>query len=125
MEIEPVAPDRRLLVQGYRAGGFSIAGMRHDGAIVLTPEHARPWHGASPDAIDASGLGSLRTAEPPVDLLIIGTGARFRPLSPAVTAELRSWGIVVEAMATPSACRTYNVLVADGRRVAAALLPMP
>jgi uncharacterized protein len=125
VELEPVPPLGRLLVQAYGPGGFTIAGRRHDGAVLLNPESVLPWRLASPDALDAIGLGSLRNAEPPVDLLIFGTAASFWLLPQALRAELRGWGIAAEAMTTPAACRTYNVLAGEGRRVAAALLPMP
>ncbi|MFO1050564.1 MAG: Mth938-like domain-containing protein, partial [Geminicoccaceae bacterium] len=55
-------------------------------------------------------------------ILVVGCGAKFVILSPALHQSVRAWGPVVEAMATPAACRTYNILLAEGRRVAAALI---
>ena len=60
-----------------------------------------------------------------IDILLVGTGARFAMVPPALRQAVRAWGPVVGSMATPSACRTYNVLLAEGRRVAAALLALP
>ena len=60
-----------------------------------------------------------------VEVLIIGTGNTFELVEPALRIALRQKGIGVEAMTTPAACRTFNVLLTEGRKVAAALLPMP
>jgi uncharacterized protein len=125
MEIEPLAPEGTLLVQGYRPGGFTIAGRRHAGGIIITPERVLPWPVAAAAEITAASLEPLRSADTPVDLLIVGMGARFTLLPPQLRAELRGWGIAAETMATPAACRTYNVLAIESRRVAAALLAMP
>jgi uncharacterized protein len=125
MQIEPVTGEGLLLVQSYRPGGFTIAGARHQGAVLVTPERVAAWAVASVEDITAASLEALRAAEPPIDLLILGMGAGFRLLAPALKAELRGWGIASEAMATPAACRTYNLLALEGRRVAAALIAMP
>jgi uncharacterized protein len=58
-----------------------------------------------------------------VELLLLGLGRRMAPVAPALRAALKAHGIAVEAMDTGAACRTYNLLVAEDRRVAAALLP--
>jgi len=58
-----------------------------------------------------------------VDVLLLGLGARVRPIPPEVRSALKQAGIVIEAMDTGAACRTYSVLLAEDRRVAAALLP--
>lgn len=125
MEIEPVAAEGRLLVQAYRPGGFTITGVRHAGSLLVTPERVLPWPVAAPGEIALATLEALRTLEPRVDLVILGTGAGFLLLPPPLRAGLRAWRMAAEAMATPAACRTYNVLALEGRRVAAALLAMP
>ena len=75
--------------------------------------------------LDLVGLEPVRLAQPMPDILIVGTGADFALFPPALRQAIRAWGPVVEAMATPAACRTYNVLLAEERRVAAALIALP
>ncbi|HEX6011094.1 MAG TPA: Mth938-like domain-containing protein [Geminicoccaceae bacterium] len=75
--------------------------------------------------LDLGRLEPVRAAEPVPDILVVGTGAGFVPFPPELRRAIRAWGVVVEAMATPAACRTYNVLLAEERRVAAALVALP
>jgi uncharacterized protein len=123
-QVPHFAPDQQVL-QGYRAGGFTVSGVRYGGSILVFPDRTLPWsvHGLA--EIDLAGLDALRTARPTPDILIVGTGAEFALFPPALRQAIRAWGPVVEAMATPAACRTYNVLLAEERRVAAALMALP
>lgn len=119
-----LAPDLQV-VQGYRPGGFTISGVRYGGSLLVFPERVMPWAPASPGTIDLVSLDAVRTAEPLPDLLVIGMGPGFVPFPAELRQAVRTWGVVIEAMATPAACRTYNLLVAEGRRVAAALIALP
>ena len=67
-------------------------------------------------------LGPIREVEPPAEILLIGVGERPMLLPPALRVALKAWGLAVEAMPTSAACRTFNVLLAEERRVVAALL---
>lgn len=120
----PSVPEGRPLVQRYRVGGFTIGGVALTGSVLILPDRAVGWAAAAMDEVTLDGLAALRTAEPPVELLLLGTGPAFALAPLALREGLRGWGIVVETMATPAACRTYNLLVAEGRRVAAALLAL-
>lgn len=120
----PSVPEGRLLVQRYRVGGFTIGGVTLTGSVLVLPDRAVGWAAGAMDEVTLDGLAALRTAAPPVELLLLGTGPAFALAPVALREGLRGWGIVVETMATPAACRTYNVLVAEGRRVAAALLAL-
>ncbi len=106
----------RLPIEGYGPGFFRIGGVVHEGPLALLPDGPRPWPG-----LDDMSL-FLDRAEA-FDTLIIGTGAAFE-LLPEIRARLETAGIGVEAMTTGSACRSYNVLLAEARRVAAALVPI-
>jgi uncharacterized protein len=118
------APDLQL-IQSCRPGGFTVSLVHWQGSILIRPEATRSWPVAGIDGLAAETLEALREGEPAVELLLIGTGERMALVAPAVRRTLRQWGIVAETMTTPAACRTYNVLVAEGRRVAAALMAMP
>jgi uncharacterized protein len=122
MEITPVVPAGRQLIQAYREGGFTVAGTRHDGSLLVLPERTLAWSVEDLSALTVESVAPITVAEPAVEILILGCGPRFA-LAPAVLRDaLRGHGIAVEAMATPAACRTYNVLLAEDRRVAAALI---
>ena len=111
----------RLPIDGYGPGGFRVAGAVHRGPLALLPEGVVAWAGL-PD------LGPFLERVAEFDVLLVGMGARMAAaaggLRRRARAALEAAGAGVEVMATPSACRTYNVLLAEGRRVAAALMPV-
>ena len=104
-------------VEGYGPGFFRVGGAIHNGALALLPAGPAPWAGLA----DPAPLLEQAAA---IDVLLIGMGAEIRPLDRDLRAALEAAGMGVEIMATPPACRTYNVLLGEGRRVAAALLPV-
>jgi uncharacterized protein len=118
------APPARQLIQGYAAGGFRIAGVRHEGSVLVLPERTLAWPVAAPEQVTAKSLAPIAAAEPAVEILLFGLGPRFAMAAPELRAALRATGIVVEAMDTAAACRTYNLLVSEDRRVAAALIAL-
>jgi len=120
MDITRVAAAGRLLVQSYGAGAFKVAGARHQGSILLFPDKILPWSVAAMADVTADSLRPVADADPPVDVLIIGCGARHGRLAPSLSEALG--GVAVDVMATGPACRTYNVLAGEDRRVAAALI---
>jgi uncharacterized protein len=122
MEVTPVVPAGRQLIQAYREGGFTVAGTRHEGSLLVMPERTLPWRVDTLSAITVDSMAPITQADPPVELLILGCGSKFALAPERLREALRAHGIVVEAMATPAACRTYNVLLAEDRRVAAALI---
>ena len=104
-------------VEGYGPGFFRIAGKVVEGPVLLMPDGVTGWGGfddADPLVTRARGL----------DVLFVGTGPEVAHLPPALRAMLEDAGLGVEAMASPAACRTYNVLLSEGRRIGAALLPV-
>lgn len=109
-------------MQAYGAGGFTVSGVAYRGSILILPDRTLAWSATAPGQVSADSLAALRAAAMPVDLLIMGMGSGFMLLPPALRSELKGWGIVAESMGTPAACRTYNVLAMEGRRVAAALV---
>ena len=105
-------------IDGYAPGFFRIGGKVVEGAVLLLPG-AAPVGWAGP-----ADLREILAAADRLDVLFVGTGAEVAPLDAAVRTALEDAGIGVEIMATPTACRTFNVLLAEGRRIGAALLPV-
>jgi uncharacterized protein len=110
-------------IDAYGAGGFSFAGMSHRGSILVLPSGIYAWGVSDPANINAASLAPLfEEPEGIVEHLLVGTGESFVPLAPALRKALRARGIVGEPMATGAAARTYNILLGEKRRVAAALI---
>ena len=124
MDLTPAVPAGRQLIEGYRPGGFRIAGVQHAGSVLVLPGRTVGWPVGAPEEITAASLAPITASEPSVELLIIGLGPRFGPVAAELRAALRRHGIRIEAMATDAACRTYNVLLTEDRRVAAALIAL-
>ncbi|MEZ5862426.1 MAG: Mth938-like domain-containing protein [Geminicoccaceae bacterium] len=115
-------PTGRLGVTGYRPGGFRIGTQWYNGHVLLLPQGVTAWPVQAGDAFTLDSLGPIREVEPPAEILLIGVGERPMLLPPALRVALKAWGLAVEAMPTSAACRTFNVLLAEERRVVAALL---
>lgn len=115
-----------LVVASYRGGAFNVSGTRHAGSIILLRDQVLPWGVADLAAIDAAALAeTVATSGAAVELLLIGCGTRLVPVAPDLRRALKARGIAVEPMDTGAACRTFNVLTAEERRVAAALIAVP
>lgn len=109
-------------IDAYGGGGFRFGGARHEGSILILPQSAVPWPIADIESLTLSVLAPVLEQSAVVDLLLVGTGAKLHPIPNDVRAALREEGLGVELMDTGAACRTFNVLLAEERRIAAALI---
>lgn len=126
MELQPAPIGARPFVRAYGPGGFTIGARRLEGSVLLLPERVERWAPADPQALVGEDFRLLQPlGGGAVSLLVLGLGACSRPVSRALLATLRGWGIAVEAAATPAACRIWNLVLAEERRAAAALLALP
>jgi uncharacterized protein len=123
MDITPLIPKGRQVIEAYGDGGFRVSGQRYEGAIIVLPHDCIAWSFTGEPA-DFATLLSIREKWN-VALLLLGTGASIRPVAKDVRMRLQQAGLSIEPMDTGAACRTYNVLIAEGRNVAAALIPIP
>lgn len=112
----------RPLVQGYGDGAFRVSGRRYQGSVLLLPDRTEAWSAVDMAGVTLKALQPLIEFEPAIELLIIGCGASLTPAPVTLREVFRSKGIGVETMDTGAACRTYNVLAAEDRRVGAALI---
>lgn len=124
MDVTPLIPEGRQIIQGYSAGGFRVSGSSYDGSIIVTPTQTSAWAAKDFAALTESDFDSLAAQADDIDVVLLGTGGKFEFFPPQLRAALRNKGLSVDAMDTGAACRTYNVLMAEGRRVVAALLPL-
>jgi len=125
MEINPLRAGERLTVEGYGAGTFKVAGGEVTGSMLIRAERFDPWPVDDATALDDAAIAPLTALAGEIDVLLLGTGDRLVSPGPDVRRRLREAGVGVEIMTTPAACRTYNLLVAEARRVAAAVVAMP
>jgi uncharacterized protein len=105
---------------GYGEGYVQVNGERHETSLVVLPEQVLDWEPASFDALAEASFARLAALGP--ELVLLGTGNRLRFPHPRLTAPLARAGIGLEVMDVQAACRTYNILVAEERVVAAALV---
>ena len=104
-------------VEGYGPGFFRIGGGLHQGPLLAAGATIEKWSGLE----DRDPLLALAGS---IDVLFIGMGQEIRHIPAHLRTALEEAGVGVEVMNTPSACRTYNVVLTEGRRVALAALPV-
>lgn len=117
-------PAQKQLIQGYREGGFTIAGVRHAGSVLILPERTLAWEVTQMADLGVASLVPILDAEPAVEILVLGCGPRSALVSADLRGALRARGVTAEPMDTRAACRTFNLLLAEDRRVAAALIAL-
>ncbi|MEO3430287.1 Mth938-like domain-containing protein [Pelagibius sp. CAU 1746] len=122
MDVTPLIPQGRQIIESYGGGGFTVTGEAYRGSILVLPDWTGAWPLGGIDELNLESLEPVLTAEPPVEVLLLGCGAAMAFIEPELREAARARGVALEPMDTGAACRTYNVLVAEDRRVAAALI---
>jgi uncharacterized protein len=116
-------------IGGHGPGWITLAGQRITHSVLIdTAGRPRPWGGPAFEALSASDFAALalpQAGAPAAELVLLGSGARLRFPRPQWLRPLIEAGIGIETMDTPAACRTWNVLSSEGRRVLAALVIEP
>jgi len=122
LDITPRVPADRQLIQGYGDGNFRIAGAVYRGPVLVLPERTLPWSVLDPEGITPDSLAEVTADASPSRILVVGCGRLFVPPPEGLGGCLRDAGIALEWMDTGAACRTFNVLLIEGRDVAAAMI---
>jgi uncharacterized protein len=124
VDITPLIPAGRQIIESYGDGRFRVSGTLFEQSILVFPDRTLPWAPVAASEITLETLDEIAKAGAAgtVDVLLVGCGARMAMIPAELRRALRAAGIVIEPMDTGAACRTYNVLMAEGRRVAAALI---
>ena len=117
MRLTEVTYGTAQAIEGYGPGFFRISGHVLRGPVLVTPWDAGPWGGFADTDTPLSLLGKI-------DVLFVGTGAEIAHIPAEFREALEAVGIGVEVMNSPAAARTYNVVLGEGRRIAAALIPV-
>jgi len=123
MKLHAARAEGRNLFSGYGPGYVAINGVRYERSLIVLADRILEWDVSGFDGLDAGALAAL--AGLPLEILILGTGAVLRFPDASYTKILRAAGIGLEVMDTRAACRTYNILLSEDRRVGAALLMAP
>jgi uncharacterized protein len=124
MDITPLVPAGRQLIQSYGAGRFRVSGTVYGGPILVLPDRTLAWGVGDASELSFASLAPIVEAGVMTEVILFGAGRRGTFVPPGLRAELKAVGIVLEAMDTGAACRTFNVLSGEDRRVAAALIPL-
>ena len=120
MKLHASSPSALNTFSGYGEGYVLVNGQRHAENMIVMPEQMLPWSAASFDALTEADFEVISGLN--LEILLLGTGPKQRFPHPRLTRALAASRIGVEAMDLQAACRTYNILMAEERRVAAALL---
>lgn len=112
-------------VESYSSRGFVVNGNRVLGPCALLPHSVLQWNVGSHLDITEESLSLFWMLEPPLEIVVVGTGDRTERLPPRVLRAMRQRGLAVEVQDTPNACATFNFLCHEGRATGAALIPPP
>ena len=122
MDITPLLGKTKLSITGYGDGGFKINNEFIHGSLLVFPERTVPWQVTDASSLTPKDFQHILESLPPVELVLIGTGRNMAFLKPEIKTALKAKNISLDVMDTGAACRTYNVLLSEERRVAAALI---
>ena len=120
MKLHASTPGAANTFTGYGEGYVMVNGRRHESSVIVLADRVLPWDAVRFAALSPENFEGLQGLG--VEIVLLGTGPRQRFPHPRLTAPLARAGIGVEVMDLQAACRTFNILVAEERRVAAALL---
>jgi uncharacterized protein len=120
LKLHASSPSALNTFSGYGEGYVMVNGQRHAGNMIVMPEQMLPWSAASFDALTEADFEAIAGLN--LEILLLGTGPKQRFPHPRLTRALAARRVGVEAMDLQAACRTYNILMAEERRVAAAIL---
>lgn len=112
----------RAPIDAYGNGGFRFADMSHRGSILCLPSGVHGWDMQEGEPLTVASLQRVLADASGIEVLLVGTGANLKPIPADVKAALKAKGISSDPMSTGAAVRTFNIMLAESRAVAAALI---
>ena len=122
LDLSPVDFEGRNIIQSYGNGKFQISDKKYDHSVLVFPDQIIPWTPIDTNNLIVDDFKKVLTVGPIVELLLLGCGKTTWFLPLPLRDELKELGLVLEPMDTGAACRTFNVLLGENRRIAAALM---
>ncbi|MBP1887011.1 Mth938-like domain-containing protein [Sinorhizobium mexicanum] len=122
IEIREAHYPGRAPIDAYGNGGFRFADMSHRGSVLMLPSGIYAWDAVEGDLLSVDKFKRVLDEAREIEVLLVGTGREIRPLPAELKATLRAQNISSDPMSTGAAVRTYNVMLAEARAVAAALI---
>ena len=122
LDLSPVNIEGRNIIQSYGNGKFQISDKKYDHSVLVFPDQILPWSPIDTNNLIVDDFKKVLTVGPIVELLLLGCGKTTWFLPLPLRDELKEMGLVLEPMDTGAACRTFNVLLGEDRRIAAALM---
>jgi uncharacterized protein len=122
MDITPIIPSGKNIIKAYGNMGFKINDTEYHSSLIVLPNKISAWNITSPAQIAIDPLQFALENAANIEILLIGCGEVHMALPPEISQHFNQMNIGVEIMTTGAACRTYNVLLSEGRDVAAALM---
>lgn len=126
MDVTPLIKEGQQVIQSYAGGTFRVSGVTYSYALFVSPDEVFPWEVGGANHVDSltpDHFDIIIDKLNEVDVILLGSGKEMAFIPPALKALFKGAGLSVDIMDTGAACRTYNVLMAEGRRVACLLLP--
>lgn len=124
MDLLPKVAAGRQVIDAYGDGGFRITGVAWREPVLIFPDRVEPWPVRQMADLSEAAFERVIANQPAIELLLIGCGPMIAAVPSALRAAVRARGLKLEALDTGAACRTYNLLMIEGRSVAAALIPV-
>lgn len=118
----PKLTEAHSLITGYGNGQFTIGGQKYTGSVLVQAGEVTAWPVSSVQELSLASLDSILRHAGELDVLLIGCGPHAAMIAPDIRQAFKVQGISIDAMDTGAACRTYNILLSEARRVAAALI---
>ena len=123
MELRQEKAEAGPVITGVSGNAFKVDHVLREGALLLTPRSLHPWQVGNNPLVDLAGLVRSMDLEPLPELLLLGTGKALRRPAPSEQSALEALGIGLEVVDSRTAARVWGLLRAEGRWIAAALLP--
>jgi uncharacterized protein len=125
MDVTPLIHKDRQVIQSYAPGQFKVSDTVFSGPVIVMPDRTVSWD-VLPEfsSLDLESFKLLEDISNDIDLVLVGCGSSMQLIPNEIKYTLADFSLTLESMDTGAACRTYNVLMAEGRRVAAAMLPL-